>query len=107
MDWFLYDSDLRHERVNDKMKELIPNVYKLNIYQIPTFMFQGTIPIDFQSRFKRVTYPYSTHFCESNFSGRSFKFNQTKFSISARDPSIWNKVLWSEEKHLLISLSLK
>ena len=45
MDWFLYDSDLRHERVNDKMKELIPNVYKLNIYQIPTFMFQGTIPL--------------------------------------------------------------
>ena len=31
----------------------------------------------------------------------SFNFNQTKYSVSARGSSLWNKVLRSEEKHIL------
>ena len=68
------------------------------------FTGQGTIPVVFQSRFKRVTHSYSTRFRVSNFSEKSFKFNQTteaKFSVSTRRPNFWNKVLRLEKKHIL------
>ena len=79
--------------INDKTKELISK--RLQTEYLSSTMLRtdrGTITIVFQSMFQRVTHPYSTPFRKCNFSEKSFKFNQTKFSISTRGPRLWNKV---------------
>ena len=68
-----------YKSINDIMKELIPKrlqTENLSSTHIYVCTGQGTIPVVFPSRF---TQSYSTRFRESNFSEKSFKFNQTKF----------------------------
>ena len=35
MDWFLYDIDLRHERVKDTFKNVIESISTCNCFYIP------------------------------------------------------------------------
>ena len=64
------------------------------------FMFhtgQAAIITVFQSRFK-IIHTYLTYSREGKQNEKYFKLNQAKSSIPSR---LWNKVLWSEEKHIL------
>ena len=63
---------------------------------------QGTtIPIVFQSRFKRVSHPFSKRFRKSNFSKNFFIFNQTKFSILATVPCLSEYLFNNKTKYRL------
>ena len=77
------------------MKKLnILNIYQLNIYQTLSFMFktkQNTTPAIFQQKFKTINHKYPTKFSANNLLIPNQKLKSSRFSISARGPTIWNK----------------
>ena len=63
------------------------NIYKLNIYQVLTFMFkikQDTVPVSFRNDFREISHRYPTRFSQSNFVEGNILSNQTKLAVSSR-----------------------
>ena len=87
----------------EEMKVL--NIYKLNIYQVLTFMFKikrDTAPAAFRNDFREISLRYPSGFSQSNFVEGNILLNQTKFAVSSRGPRPWNRLLNREQnKHVL------
>lgn len=85
------------------MKELnILNLFKLNIYQILIFMpctVAGTMPTVLKITLKRITPIHHTWFGKGKYKQKSFKLNQTKFSILSRCSRLWNKY-WGQKRNI-------
>ena len=89
---------------SDNMKKLnILNVFKLNIYQmlismhrIFIFLFLQFSKVDLKEFHLHIL----LRFRVVNYNEKSFKHNQTKFSILSRCPRLWNKILRTEEKNI-------
>ena len=84
-----------------RMKVL--NIYKLNIYQILNFMFKiktNTAPCIFENQFTEIQHQYSTRFSKNSFVESQLVCCQTKFSVSSRGRSLWNKLLDEQQKSL-------
>ena len=86
---------------SDNMKELnILNVFKLNMlismYRIFIFLFLQFSKVDLKEFHIHIL----LRFRVVNYNVKSFKHNQTKFSILLRCPRLWNKILRSEEKNI-------
>ena len=85
-----------------KMEEVkVLNIYKLNIYQVLTFIFK--IKRDsglaaFQNYFREISHWYPRGFSQSNFIEGNILSHQTKFSVSSRDPKLWNRLLNQKPK---------
>ena len=68
----------------EEMKAL--NIYKLNIYQVFTFMFEikgDSAPAAFRNDFREISHRYSTGFSQSNLAESNILSNQTKFAVSS------------------------
>ena len=87
-----------------KMEEMkVLNIYKLNIYQVLTFMFKikrDSVPTPFRSNFREIFHQYPTRFSQSNFVEGNVLSNQTKFAVSSRGPRLWNRLLNQEQKNM-------
>ena len=62
------------------------NIYKLNIYQVFTFMFEikgDSAPAAFRNDFREISHRYSTGFSQSNLAESNILSNQTKFAVSS------------------------
>ena len=84
-----------------RMKVL--NIYKLNIYQVLTFIFKvkmNTAPRVFQTQFTEIQHQYSTRFSKNSFVENQLVYSQTKFSVSSRGPRLWNNLLDQQQKSL-------
>ena len=60
-------------------------IYKLNIYQVLTFMFKikrDSVPAAFRNNFQKISHRYPTGLSQSNFIEDNILSNQTKFSVS-------------------------
>ena len=82
-----------------KMKVL--NIYKLNIYQILTFMFKiktKTVPLVFRTQFKEIQHIYPTRFSKNSFVENQLVYSQTKFPVSSRGPRLWNNILDQQQR---------
>ena len=55
-------------------------------------------PLIFNDMFKEPSHKYLTNFLHSNFSLKKCSFNSTKYSISFREPKLWNEFLNTDEK---------
>ena len=85
-----------------KMKVL--NIYKLNIYQVLTFMFKiktNTAPLVFRTQFKEIQHTYPTRCSKNSFVENQLVYSQTKFSVSSRGPRLWNNILDQQQKAIL------
>ena len=85
-----------------KMKVL--NIYKLNIYQVLTFMFKiktNTAPLVFRTQFKEIQHTYPTRYSKNSFVENQLVYSQTKFSVSSRGPRLWNNILDQQQKAIL------
>ena len=79
------------------------NIYKLNIYQVLTFMYKikrDTAPAAFRNNFRKISHRYPTGFSQSNFVEGNILSKQTKFAASSRGPRIWNRLLNQEQKSM-------
>ena len=91
-----------------KMKVL--NIYKLNIYQVLTFMFKiktNTAPLVFPTQFKEIQHIYPTRFSKNSFVENQLVYSQTKFSVSLdqQQKSIDHETIFKESLKLsLLSL---
>ena len=84
-----------------KMKVL--NIYKLNIYQVLTFMFKiktNTALLIFRTQFKEIQHIYPTRFSKNSFIENQLVYSQTKFSVSSRGPRLWNNILDQQQKSI-------
>ena len=84
-----------------RMKVL--NIYKLNIYQILSFMFKiktNTAPCVFENQFMEIQHQYSSRFSKSSFVESQLVYSQTKFSVSSQRSRLWNKLLDQQQKSL-------
>ena len=65
-------------------------------YQVLNFTFKikskTALPV-FQTHFTEVRHPYSTTFSEDSFVDNQIVLTQRKFTVSSRDPRLWNKLL--------------
>ena len=52
---------------------------------------QNTTPAIFQQKFKTIDHKYPTKFSANNLLIPNQKLKSSRFSISARGPTIWNK----------------
>ena len=52
---------------------------------------QNTTPAIFQQKFKTINHKYRTKFSANNLLIPNQKLKSSRFSISARGPTIWNK----------------
>ena len=91
----------------EEMKVL--DIYKLNIYQLLTFMFKikrDSAPAAFRNDFREIYHRYPTELSQSNFVEGSILSNQTKFAVSSSGPRLWNRLLNQEQKtwHILMAL---
>ena len=81
------------------MEEMeVLKIYKLNIYQVLTFMFKikwDTTPAAFWSNFQEKSHCYPTGFSQSSFAESNILSNQTKFTVSSRGPRLSDRVLKS------------
>ena len=82
----------------------ILNVYKLNILNVATFMYnvnQKTAPNIFLSRFQKPSHSYPTRFSNVTTYNQSTKLKRvnTQFELEGH-PCIWNRFLSSEEKEI-------
>ena len=79
------------------MKKLnILNVYQLNIFQTLNFMYRTktkSIPTIFSQSFESIKHKYPTNYSNSNFVIPKQNLTISKFAISQRGPSLWNKFL--------------
>ena len=57
-------------------------------------------PRIFNDLIKQPVNKYPTNFSKSNFCLNNVSFNSTKYSVSFRDPKLWNEILYKEEKEL-------
>ena len=72
------------EELMFKMKVL--NIYKLNIYQVLTFMFKiktNTAPFVFRPQFKEIQHTYPTRCSKNSFVENQLVYSETKFSVSS------------------------
>ena len=67
------------------------------MHRVKTF---SDIPSIFANKFTYPSHKYPTHFSESNFALPKYLSHKSKYKISVRGPSLWNKVLSSTEKEL-------
>ena len=70
------------------------NMFQLNLYKHSCFMYQiqkGLTPKAFQNVFTITNNKYSTRSCGS-FYKPFYRMSSSRFAISYRGPSIWNKV---------------
>ena len=73
----------------------ILNVSKLNLYQVPNFIFSvdnETIPKSFQTKFQYIEHKYETRQGKDNFIIPKRNTRITCFAISSRRPRIWNSL---------------
>ena len=92
----------------EEMKVL--NIYKLNFYQVLTFMFKikrDSASAAFRNNFRYISHQYLTGFKQSNFVEGTILSNQTKLSVSSRGPSLWNRLLNQEQKNMKYIMALK
>ena len=92
----------------EEMKVL--NIYKLNVYQVLTFMFKikrDSAPATFRNNFRETSHQYPTGFIHSNFVEGNTLSNQIKFAISSRGPRLWNRLLNQEQKNMAYIKTLK
>ena len=85
------------------LKMKILNIYKLNIYQVLTFMFKiktNTAPLVFRTKFKEIQHIYPTRFSKNSFVENQLVYSQTKFSVSSRGPRLWNNILDQHQKSI-------
>ena len=85
----------------EEMKVL--NIYKLNIYQLLTFMFKikpDTAPAALRNDFREISHRYPAGFSQSNFVEGNILSNQTKFAVSSRGARLWNRLLNQEQKDM-------
>ena len=85
----------------EKMEEMkVLNIFKLNIYQVLTFMFKikrHFAPAAFRNDFREIYHRYPTGFSQSNFVEGNILSNQTKFAVSSRGLRLWNRLLNQEQ----------
>ena len=55
-------------------------------------------PNRFQNKFHKPTHKYPTNFSTSNYSTLSFKWNNSKYRISIRGPTLWKNIPTNSEK---------
>ena len=85
-----------------KMKVL--NIYKLNIYQVLTFMFKiktNTTPLAFRTQFKEFQHTYPTRCSKNSFVENQQVYSQTKFSVSSQGARFSNNILDQQQKAIL------
>ena len=84
----------------------ILNVYKSNNLNVATFMYkvnQKTAPNIFISKFQKPSHSsYPTRFSELNYVQPIYNIKTSKYSISIREPYIWNSFLSSKDKQITI-----
>ena len=69
------------------------NVYQINIYQHFMHKFiNNQIPSIFSDLIKRPDHKYPTNFSQSSFYLKRYSVNSTDYSISIREPKLWNNV---------------
>ena len=81
----------------------ILNVYKLNIWNVATFMYKvnlKNIANVFLSRFQKPYHFYPTKFSELNHIKPIHDIKTSKYWFSVRGPYIWNSFLSPEEKQI-------
>ena len=81
----------------------IPNVCKLYILNVATFMYKvnrKTAPNNFFSRFQKPSHSYLTGFSGCNYVQPIHNIKTSKYLISIRGPYICNSFLSSEEKQI-------
>ena len=79
------------------------NIYKLNIYQVLTFMFKikrDTAPATFRNDCREISHRYPSGLSQSNFVEGNIVSNQTKFPVSSRGSRLWNSLLNQEQKNM-------
>ena len=79
------------------------NIYKLNIYQVLTFTFKikrDTAPATFRNDCREISHRYPSGLSQSNFVEGNIVSNQTKFPVSSRGSSLWNRLLNQEQKNM-------
>ena len=94
---------------NADIKELmfkmeVLNIYKLNIYQVLTFMFKiktNTAPLVFRTQRKEIQHTYPTRCSKNSFVENQLVYSQTKFSVSSRGPRLWNNISDQQQKAIL------
>ena len=85
-----------------KIKKFL-DIYKLNIYQVLTFMFKiktNTTPVVFRTQFKEIQHIYPIRFSKNSFVENQLVYSQTKFSVSSRGPRLWNNILDQQQKSI-------
>ena len=73
----------------EEMKVL--NIYKLNIYQVLTFMFKikrDSVPAAFRNNFREISHRYPTGFSHSNFDKVISCQTKQKFRLQVQDYGI-------------------
>ena len=79
------------------------NVYQINLYQHLSFMHKvsyNVAPLIFNDIFKKPSHKYPTKFPHNNSTLKKCSLNSTKYSISFREPKLWNEFLNSDEKQI-------
>ena len=99
----VFDEDrLCHSRpLLRRLKAL--NVYQINLFQHINFMLRLSIddlPKHFNKIFKKPDYKYSTKFSICNYSLKKYFLDSSKFAVSYRGSTLWNKFLSNEEKKI-------
>ena len=92
------------EYTREKTEEIkISNIYKLNIYQVLTFMFKikrDSAPTAFRNDFREISHWYPTGFSQSNFAEGNILSNQAKFAVSSQGPRLRNRLLNQDKKNM-------
>ena len=66
------------------------------------------IPSIFTDFIKRPDHKYPTNFSQSSFYLKRYSSNSTKYSISIRDPKLWNNIINTKEiSNLILSFKRK
>ena len=77
------------------------NIYKINLFQPLNFKYSlanSDIPVILNDIVKKPKHKYSTKFLSLNYTLRKYSFTNSRFSISFREPKLWNEGLNKEEK---------
>ena len=80
------------------------NIYKINLFQPLNFKYSlanSDIPVILNDIVKKPKHKYSTKFLSLNYTLRKYSFTNSRFSISFREPKLWNEGLNKEEKGII------
>ena len=80
------------------------NIYKINLFQPLNFKYSlanSDIPVILNDIVKKPKHKYSTKFLSLNYTLRKYSFTNSRFSISFREPKLWNEGLNKEEKGMI------